>query len=702
MLRKPDALKNLSAVLSERLNTANDLHELKRIFKQGQTLIQDPARIKPLPGNNSAKAAPKKRVISRIGIWEPKWEDGAVYFVRPAESDRWQFWADVDRISPKGDQLRVVLLGESVARGFLLDPLFNMAIALRTLLQVSGNADIEIIDLARSAQTFLGLQQLLEPALTLEPDAYILFAGNNWHIPQLELMNFEQLTATFQQTGKWGSVRAFVKETVRSQVRGFAQRLGAFSAENQIPVLFIIPDFNLRDWKAEYTWQNPLATDALIQRRLDLITEAEAALTVDNLQRAMVLAEELIELEDGLHPAGFDILAKCKLREGNVCEARRLKEDAKDLSLVYPGLQAPSCYSIIQNTLREEGPRNGITIVDLPQRFAEYLPQGLPDRRFFFDHVHMTVAGLRLAAASAVEKLLPILGRSERSWAELNQFEFHLEPRANALAHFAAACTNVTQAQDDELIHYHCAEAVRHDPQIAELMQVFLDWHIRLKPIKYVKRFEDTLERAGYRRLNFMLRSFGNLTNKALYPPLIRAITTALAESVPHIEKNIDLLLKQEHGVTCAGVDLLQSPNMELTQAPLESQWREDSNYFRSYHQDSCFHIVCDSPRPLSVRLICRIFNTMAASRPVELLVNGSIARRFLVGTQWHTWQGTIQLEFLHSGINSIVLRWPGLEQTKTERVAEMIKSLESVILWGDLMDIYSVYGEIHEFRIHT
>ena len=344
MLRKPDALKNLSAVLSERLNTANDLHELKRIFEQGQTLIQDPARIKRLPGNNSAKVTPKKRVISRIGIWEPKWEDGAVYFVRPAESDRWQFWADVDRIGPKGDQLRVLLLGESVARGFLLDPLFNMAIALRTLLQVSGNADIEIIDLARSAQTFLGLQQLLEPALALEPDAYILFAGNNWHIPQLELMNFEQLTATFQQTEKWGSVRAFVKETVRSQVRGFAQRLGAFSAENQIPVLFIIPDFNLRDWKAEYTWQNPLATDALIQRRLDLITEAEAALTVDNLQRAMVLAEELIELEDGLHPAGFDILAKCKLREGNVCEARRLKEDAKDLSLVYPGLQAPSCY----------------------------------------------------------------------------------------------------------------------------------------------------------------------------------------------------------------------------------------------------------------------------------------------------------------------------------------------------------------------
>ena len=154
--------------------------------------------------------------------------------------------------------------------------------------------------------------------------------------------------------------------------------------------------------------------------------------------------------------------------------------------------------------------------------------------------------------------------------------------------------------------------------------------------------------------------------------------------------------------MTCAWIDLLQNRNVKLTDAPLESQWRHDNAYFRSYHQDSCFHIVCDSPAPLSVRLICRISNTTAASRPVELLVNGSIARRFLVSTQWHTWQGTIQPEFLHGGINSIVLRWPNLGQTKTERVAEMIKSLESAILEEGLMDIYSVYGEIHEFRLHT
>ncbi len=41
-------------------------------------------------------------------------------------------------------------------------------------------------------------------------------------------------------------------------------------------------------------------------------------------------------------------------------------------------------------------------------------------------------------------------------------------------------------------------------------------------------------------------------------------------------------------------------------------------------------------------------------------------------------------------------------KQTRAERIAEVMKSMESAIVWDDFKEIYTVYGEIHEFRAMT
>jgi hypothetical protein len=161
-------------------------------------------------------------------------------------------------------------------------------------------------------------------------------------------------------------------------------------------------------------------------------------------------------------------------------------------------------------------------------------------------------------------------------------------------------------------------------------------------------------------------------------------------------------MLKQDHGVAGAGIDLLRGVSTELTQAPLESLWQQENGYFRSFHQQSYFYVVCDLPRPLQLRLVSRILNAETATRPVEILVNGVSATNFKTSTSWHTWEGTIPAELLNSGINSIVLSWPMSRQTRTERFAEVLKSMESAIVWDDFKEIYTVYGDIHEFRAMT
>src|SRR6185369_17114880 len=52
----------------------------------------------------------------RGGIWEAT-GDGS--FVRVNTGEPMHFWANVQKIPPKGPRRRIVLVGESVARGFL-------------------------------------------------------------------------------------------------------------------------------------------------------------------------------------------------------------------------------------------------------------------------------------------------------------------------------------------------------------------------------------------------------------------------------------------------------------------------------------------------------------------------------------------------------------------------------------------------------
>src|SRR5262245_54646338 len=59
----------------------------------------------------------------RVGIWEERQRGNQTLFIRAAGHEPWHLWADEARIGPKRPNTRrVVLIGESVARGFFYDP----------------------------------------------------------------------------------------------------------------------------------------------------------------------------------------------------------------------------------------------------------------------------------------------------------------------------------------------------------------------------------------------------------------------------------------------------------------------------------------------------------------------------------------------------------------------------------------------------
>jgi hypothetical protein len=214
-----------------------------------------------------------------------------------------------------------------------------------------------------------------------------------------------------------------------------------------------------------------------------------------------------------------------------------------------------------------------------------------------------------------------------------------------------------------------------------------------------MKKFADLAGLKGSRRPKFF-NHFGNPKDQPLSLPLIRSITAALSESIPGIREKINLLVNDEHAITTEAVDLLQGSYMDLTHSPLEFQWRTENGYFRSYNQESSFRVICDPACALQIVLTYRLFKSDVTERTIQLLVNGAIAADFVASTRWQTWQGTISQELFHRGVNYIAVHWPEQPtQTRTERTKELIQNLESVRLWQDVNDLYSVYGEIHEFR---
>ena len=164
-------LKDAANALAESTRS-NEGHRLLGLVRSLLQVAGDEARIVPL-------ATPD--FPCRIGIWEPQ-KCGAEYrIVRPAApQEQASLWANVSTLEPKGRRKRVVLIGESVARGFFFDPHFNPAMVLQnTLREASGDRELDVVDLARTDLTMEPRLELAGATVELAPDAVVVLAGNN-------------------------------------------------------------------------------------------------------------------------------------------------------------------------------------------------------------------------------------------------------------------------------------------------------------------------------------------------------------------------------------------------------------------------------------------------------------------------------------------------------------------------------------------
>ena len=685
MVRPPEESKPLSQAMAETFVLESSYDRVLELASE-HGLPLAPAAMPPLSPNSGAEGV-------CVGIWREQIENGEKWFVR-GRSEPLRLWADVDRIPPKRGKKRVILLGESAARGYFYDPHFTFAEAIKSVLSFAKADDLEVIDLARTDTVLPRLIKLMQEAAHLEPDVLVVFAGNNWLLTH-DPPNFsmEELAGILKRGGGVAEIRSHCEEILCGLADEFLQSARAIHAERGVPIIFVLPEFNLMDWQNEKADQTPFRSSEDSTCWEATRQSAMRSIEDGDLGQAEQLAHKMIALDSGTTPAGYEILARCALRRSRFDDARSSLERAKDAGFFLPVMRSPRCYGVIQNRLRQEAAKNGVILIDLPKIYSECLRGELPDRRLFLDYCHLSVEGLRIAACAVTEQLLTIFGKDRRTWRELSQVEFNIPARVLAESLFQASIHNAHWGQGREIVEFQCSEALRLYPPIRETMLRFVDSSVRRAPSFICASMEKVAAVAAYQGAA-ALHLFNSLPplRKNLSVYLIEALETVLTPSTPGLRDMMKRLLISEFCVGNAPCDLAQRA---YSSTSLEDwDWLNHTIFYRARQPKSTFRFICCQKFPIRLTITARS-RSLPASGVATLESNGRPVAPFSMSSGWETHQLELPADYLVEGMNSFSIRWPAQNFTIEDRLRTIGRDLEA----GRIPTVPLIYAEIAELR---
>jgi hypothetical protein len=649
----------------------------------------------------------------RVGIWEQRVRNGQTSFVRTQAGDPWTLWANVGTIPPKSRQKRILFLGESVARGYFYDPHFNPATTLQNILNsaIKSNS-VEVIDLARIDLDLDALVQLAESAVALESDAMVIFAGNNWHYKREDgSQDMIEMARILRSDAGWPGVHSFIEGRLRQYIDRRVGRLAAIAKTRSIPIIFLIPEFNLAAWRSACSGP-PVLNVAATSDWLAELEEAESFLRSGDLAMAAERATQICRLDQGSTPAGFNILAEIALRQGKTAEARSHLEKARDSVLSQPMPASPRCYSLTGEILRSYANHKGITVIDLRNRFQEYSNGQLPDHRLFLDYCHLTVEGITLAMASAAEVLLPVISNARKAWSELVQFKTEVDPQIRAEAEFLAAVHNANYGQRTSLVRAQLEHAIQTFPDIKQLMSLFLKTQLRKSPSVLCAEFEQIMET---KNASVIQRLYAPPRAPKAFNSVLANELTLAAGGREDLGACAQSILIDEHSVDGARVDLLtrfycglastaafQPESVRSAGQPLWSGHIDSSSanpnsssvFFKAREKASHFLLVCNETCNLSLALTYQL-SSCSAGTTIAVEVNGKEIASLPATRHWQTSRLAVQDSVLVQGPNVIRIIWPSLQWPSSEWVEGLAKAFEC----GHFPDIQPIYGEIFSFQ---
>lgn len=621
----------------------------------------------------------------RVGIWEvdsgESRIDPSFHRVNGAQAER-RRWADVDVIEPKTGRTRIAIIGESAARGYFYDPILTPAQVLERFLNASAGLNkFQVTDLACNDLRIANLVQLLTELPVLRPDALVFYAGNNWQNVDLPLGEMAVLGNALRTGGLHDLKRTMTKRLVLLNSNMLLRLLAALSQHLAIPVVVVVPEFNLGDWRDEVDpLVPPLLDNQAAQMWLSCRERAEKLVSKGHFSEALRAAHEMLSLDMGCSPVAYRMIGEATLRLGEIGQARMAFEQARDAACCTFVPHSPRCTNSVQALLRKTGTWENFSVVDLPQLIAAQDPTSVPGRRWFLDYCHPTVEGIHIAMKQVTNELLDLFNIHRPPPESL---EIPILPRCTGTAHFLAAIHNAHYGQRDEIVMHHCQAAIRTWPPIANLMTAFVDSRLRPAPQWCSDSYRLLWESAQVRRYLHVEdpRKLGKLADFDLALHMLGAVPNYKAPEVAILEivgknNSTQNLLSPERSATT----FRQREGYSL--APRAA-------FFRSARQTSVFFVCASSNGKGRFEITLRVPHS--ATLPVDLLLNSEPIRTLPTGAAWRSHVFTVAVP---KGLSRLEIEWPRAWSDGREAREEAADRLER----GSLPDPLPVVGEIHRF----
>jgi hypothetical protein len=687
-----DALRSVAESLVQRL-THPDSGRMFDFFGPGRSVQVDAPLVSATPG--------------WVGIWQ-RGETDASYHRSVERRGEWGLWADILSIPPKGARKRVAYIGESVARGYFYDPAFTPAQVLQCLLDSVGIPDgAEVIDLARSDLAFEGdLFGLIESARALEPDAYVIFAGNNRKLPRSVLKEPPSRPAVIAEVLRSSGIAGVSQLTAgwrRREADKVIQALAGLGA----PVVTVIPEFNLGDWTHETTGDLPWLPGDDCRRWFEHLDRAQRALRRGETVEAEAQAQEMIRLDQGLASSGLAIMGECMRRKGDLASMRDFTRRARDAHVGWDfgSPETPRLDRVTASALRQGLDRAGIAYVDCAEVFAEHLDGEPPDRKMFLDYCHLTSDGIRLTMAQVAGRLAQLLDGDIKAPAALFDAAPSPSPQDESLAHFAAAIHNAHWGQPFDIVHHHCIRAFDLAPHLAPVFEEYMHMATCRTPNWMCRHMEPLLRKDCTALVKYVL-SYGAVS--LVDETLTEAIAEAVEDRSPGAKARLAELRLREYGLVPEEAEDLLA--IEYAPSFMDREWSHSGFYgavetrrrpvfrFLAHAPRSRFVFVCNGLDSVQLQMTFRLVDAQSPG-VVQVSINGQRTDALAATRDWRVADLAIDADHLVAGVNEIQIRWPEALTSGEDAIRKIADRTEHRL---GSVQLSPVYGMIHSLTAKT
>jgi len=348
--------------------------------------------------------------------------------------------------TPARDSIRVVVLGESAAKGDP-DPNFGLARMLEAMLSLRHEGiHFEVVNAAVTAINSHAILPIARDCADAHADVWVIYMGNNEVVgpfgagtvfgrqaPPLAMIRgslalkatrtgqlldglLGPLSSQSEAEADWQGMQMFLEQQVRANdprmsgvyrhyERNLADilRVGRRSGAGIVVSTVAV---NLRDC-APFASAHSVGFPANEKARWEALYQIGIqAQDSGNHQEAAARFAEAARLDDSFAELRFR-QGQCSLALGQPLEATRHFQAARDFDVLR--FRCDTRINEVIRNLAAEQEFGGILLADAERAFAEQSDDGLPGERHFYEHVHLTFEGNWLLArtiAEQVERLL--------------------------------------------------------------------------------------------------------------------------------------------------------------------------------------------------------------------------------------------------------------------------------------------------------